>query len=178
MSRSDAGEAEYDSEVDIDALLDEGERSRRSGETDADAEPAADAATGERAGVRDRVRSRLPSRPSPVFTARGFGLSVAACVVGFLVAGTLVPLGGVAGLIGVLVAGFLLGMVGRRRYLELAAAGAVTAAAGALLSRLVLAAAGDLAVPLVAVGGTAGLAAAVAGHYLGRDLRDGLTRSL
>lgn len=176
MSRTDT-ETEYDSEVDIDALLDEGEPSGRSA-ADTDATETTAEPTESRPGLGTRLRSRLPSRPAVGFTPRGFGLSVVACVVGFLVAGTLVPLGGVAGLVGLFAAGFLLGLVGRRRYLEVAAAGAVTAAVGALLSRLVLAAAAGLAVPLVAVGGTAGLAAAVAGHYLGRDLRDGLTRSL
>ena len=186
MSRSD--EAEYDSDVDIDALLSEephadrqghvgrGERQEAAGRGE-----RADESTEERSGLRGRLPS--PSRPSapvslPRFTARGVGLALVVCVGAFLAASAVVPLGGVAGLVGVFVGAFLLALAGRGRYLELAVAGAGTAAVGSLLDRLLFATLADVAVPLTVVGGSAGLLAAVLGCYFGRDLRAGLTRSV
>jgi hypothetical protein len=87
-------------------------------------------------------------------------------------------LGGILGLLGIFAAGFLLGTLGRRGYLELLVAGAATAGVGLLLDQFVLSIVADLALPLAAVGATAGALAAVLGHYFGRDLRDGVTRSL
>lgn len=171
---------EYDSEVDIDGLLSEEPSSDRQAVDEG--EPAAADATEETntsGGLRGRVPSpSLPSPRLPRFTLRGFGLSLVVCVAGFLAAGVVIPLGGVAGLVGVLVAGFLLGLLGRGYYLELAVAGAGTAAVGSLLDQLLLAAAADIAAPLTVIGGTAGLLAAVLGCYFGRDLRAGLTRSV
>jgi hypothetical protein len=176
MSRS--GETEYDSEVDIDGLLSDEERADRqeSSERDQTGETADTETSG---GLRARLPSpSLPSPRLPRFTLRGFGLSLVVCVAAFLAAGVVIPLGGVAGLVGVLAAGFLLGLLGRGYYLELAVAGAGTAAVGSLLDQLLLAAATDIAAPLTVIGGTAGLLAAVLGCYLGRDLRAGLTRSV
>ncbi len=133
-------------------------------------------------GLRSWLPS--PSRPSvpTALTLRGLGLSTVATVAGFLLAGA-VPvvgslLGGVAGLLGIGVAGFLLGTLGRGRYLELALAGATTGAVSFFLDRLLLSVVGNFAVPLTLVGGGAGLLAAVLGLYFGRDLRDGLTRGV
>lgn len=167
---------EYDSEVDIDGLLSE----EPSGDRQAGAEgDAVEGDTDTSRGFRARIPSpSLPSPGLPRFTLRGLGLSLVVCVAAFLAAGVVVPLGGVAGLIGVLAAGFLLGLLGRGRYLELAVAGAGTAAVGSLLDQLLLAAAADIAAPLTIIGGTAGLLAAVLGCYFGRDLRAGLMRSI
>ncbi|MFB6206711.1 MAG: hypothetical protein ABEJ05_09330 [Haloglomus sp.] len=179
MSRSD--ETEYDSDVDIDALLDEGAPSDRqqAGERTADEGVESEASGETTGGLRSRLPSpSLPSLPGPEFTLRGLGVAFVACVVAFVAAGVVVPVGGIAGLVGVFVAGFVLGLVGRGRYLELALAGASTAAVGALLDQLLLATLANVAVPLAAVGGTAGLFAAVLGCYFGRDLRGGLTRSV
>lgn len=169
-------ESEYDSEVDIDGLLSEEPSSdRQAGAEDGTTEQHTDTS----GGLRARVPSPSLPRPSlPRFTLRGFGLSLVVCTAAFLAAGVVVPLGGVAGLVGVLTAGFLLGLLGRGYYLELAVAGAGTAAVGSLLDQLLLAAAADIAAPLTVIGGTAGLLAAVLGCYLGRDLRAGLTRSI
>jgi len=131
---------------------------------------------GRLAGVRRQVSS--------VFSPRGFLLALALTLGGFFL-GNAVPLvgsvpflGGLAGLLGIFASGFLLGTLGRRSYLELLVAGAATAGAGLLLDQLVLSMVGGFAVPVAAVGATAGAVAAVLGHYFGRDLRDGLTRSI
>ncbi|WP_276259296.1 hypothetical protein [Haloglomus litoreum] len=178
MSRS--GETEYDSEVDIEGLLaDEPAADRQDSDDGRAAEPDEERATERGGGLRSRLPSpSLPSLPLPRFTLRGLGLSLVVCVAAFLGAGFVIPLGGLAGLVGVFVAAFALGLVGRGHYLELAVAGAGTAAVGALLDQLLLAAVADIAVPLTVVGGTAGLFAAVVGCYFGRDLRDGLTRGV
>lgn len=149
--------------------------------SDAEREPERD-----RRG-RERNRGRLAGlrrRAGGVFSPRGFLLAFVLTLGGFLL-GSAVPfvgaipfLGGVLGLVGIFAAGFLLGALGRRGYLELLVAGAATAGVGLLLDQFVLSVVADLALPLAAVGGSAGALAAVIGHYFGRDLRDGLTRSL
>jgi hypothetical protein len=182
MSRSD--ELEYDSEVDIDGLLSEDRAPDRSDRDDSAerTERSSDNEPTSSGGLRSRLPSSpsfsRPSLPLPRFTMRGLGLSLVVSIVAFVAASLVVPLGGIAGLVGIFVAAFALGLVGRGHYLELAVAGAGTAAAGTLLSQLFIAAVADLTVPLAAVGGTAGLLAAVLGCYFGRDLRDGLTRGV
>ncbi|TSD14620.1 hypothetical protein DP107_06435 [Haloglomus irregulare] len=177
MSRS--GETEYDSEVDIDGLLSDEERADRQTSTGEREQPATAADTETSGGLRSRLPSpSLPSPGLPGFSLGGLALSLAVCVAAFLAAGVVVPLGGVAGLVGVFGAAFLLGLLGRGRYLELVVAGAGTAAVGALLDQLLLAAVADIAAPLAAISGAAGLLVAVIGCYLGRDLRAGLTQSV
>jgi hypothetical protein len=180
MSRS--GETEYDSEVDIEGLLaDEPTTDRQESDDGQAAGGDSEQAEERGGGLRSRLPSLSlpsPSLPLPRFTLRGLGLSLVVCVAAFLGAGFVIPLGGLAGLVGVFVAAFGLGLLGRGRYLELAVAGAGTAAVGALLDQLLLAAVADIAVPLTLVGGTAGLLAAVVGCYFGRDLRNGLTRGV
>lgn len=135
----------------------------------------------EQSGESERGRlSRLrPSVPSP-FSLRTFLLAVALMVVGSVLAG-LVPFvpASVATLVGVFLGAFALGLGrGTRSYLEASLAGAGTAVVAALTQFLLLSVVGNLGVPLAAAGAGAGLGAAVVGHYLGRDLRDGLTRDL
>ncbi|MEF8841266.1 MAG: hypothetical protein V5A62_06515 [Haloarculaceae archaeon] len=135
----------------------------------------------------ERSRGRLDGlrrRVGGLFSPRRFLLAFVLALGGFFLGGAVpfvgsVPLvGGLAGLLGISVAGFLLGILGRRGYLELLVAGAATAGVGLLLDQLVLSVVGGFAVPVAAVGATAGAIAAVVGHYFGRDLHDGLTRSL
>lgn len=165
-----------------DELLEEVRR-----QTDDDPESARRATAGE----RDResksgsgserstggFRSRLPS-PSGIFSPRGFLVALVLTVGGFLVGGMVPLVGGLTGLLGIFAAGFVLGLLGRRRYLELALAGAMTGGVGFLLGRLVLSVVAGFALPLTAVGATVGLFAAILGHYFGRDLNDGLTRDV
>lgn len=139
---------------------------------------------GDQREARGRDRRGLRSRLGGVFSPRGFLLAFVLTLGGFLL-GSAVPLvgavpflGSALGLLGIFAAGFLLGTLGRRGYLELLLAGAATAGVALLLDQFVLSIVADLALPLAAVGGTAGALAAVIGHYFGRDLRDGLTRSV
>jgi len=98
-----------------------------------------------------------------------------------------VPLVGTLGsAAGLFAAAFLLGVVlSRRRYPEVgvagAAVGAVTAVTGTLTAAFLPIGVDLLAeygVGLAAVGGGVGLLVALGGHYLGRDLRAGLTRDV
>jgi hypothetical protein len=152
-----------------------GSRSRATApETTTEVETASgsDTTTDGAGGLRDRLS------PTGLFSVRGFLVALVLTVGGFLLGGVVPLVGGLTGLIGVAVAGFLLGLFGQRRYLELALAGGATGGVGLLLDRLVLSTLGGVAVPLAGVGVAAGLLAAVLGHYLGRDLHDGLSRDL
>jgi len=167
MSRTDELLRDLDSEVVGDDLAD--------GDDSPDRERSTDG-RGRLAGVRRGIGS--------VFSPRGFLLALALTLTGFFL-GNAVPLlgsvpllGGFAGILGIFAGGFLLGTLGRRSYLELLVAGAATAGVGLLLDQLALSVVGGSAVPVTAVGATAGAVAAVLGHYFGRDLRDGLTRSV
>ena len=170
MSQTDELLQDLDNEVVGDDLAadaehgSEGERSRtsRSG--------------GRLGGLRRRV--------GRVFSPRRFLLAFVLTLGGFLL-GNAVPLlgavpfvGGFLGLLGISVAGFLLGTLGRRAYVELLVAGAATAGVALLVDQFAISVIAGLALPVAAVGATAGAVAAVLGHYFGRDLRDGLTRSL
>lgn len=130
----------------------------------------------EAASATQRVRDRLAAPFSSLFSLRLFLFVLALTVVGMVVAAALVPLPG-AGLAGIAVAGFAVGVARTdRRYLELLLAGIVTSGVGALFEYAVFALLGGFAP--VAFGASAGGLAAVAGHYFGRDLRDGLTREV
>lgn len=158
MQRGD----ERDSEVDVEALLDE-EASDANGSRSVDQ------------GLRGRVGERLRPDFPRVFSPRGFLIALALVVGGWLAGGF--ALGSLGGLLGAAAAGFTLGIVGRRRYSELALAGGVAAGVSATFNHLVLAVLTGFAAPAV-LGAGSGALAAVVGHYLGRDLLDGLTRDL
>jgi hypothetical protein len=133
-------------------------------------------------GAGDSSRlGRLRGRTAGVFSPKHFLLALA-LTVGGLLAGGLVPLVPGTGLLGVALAGFAMGLLSdRRRYVEVAAAGAVASGLSLLLSSmqfLVLASVRGFGPELAAVGAGAGLVVAVLGHYFGRDLRDGLTREI
>lgn len=166
MSRTDEPLQDLDSEVVSGDLADDPDRERERTRERSDTGRS----RGRLAGLRRRVGSP--------FSPRLFLLAFALTLGGFLAAGVVPLVGGVAGLLGIFAAGFLLGALGRRGYLELLVAGAATAGAGLLLDRLVLSVLGGFALPLTAVGATAGAVAAVLGHYFGRDLHEGLTRSV
>lgn len=114
-----------------------------------------------------------------MFSLRSFVLAFVATLLGAIAAGTIVPVfGSVAALGGIVAVAFAFGVLGsRRRYVELGLAGATTGALGTLVEFLVLAmvAEGQL---VVVAGAGGGLAAALVGHYFGRDLRAGLTRDV
>lgn len=143
----------------------------QTGRSDREAEPDARQRPGRLAGLR--------ARAGRVFSPRGFLLALVALAVGLglasVVVPSFVPLGG---LLGVVAASFGLGLLGRRRYAEVGLAGAAVAGVALLADYLVFSLLGGAGVPLAAFGAASGVLAALAGHYLGRDLRAGLTRDL
>ena len=137
---------------------------------------------------KSRKRGGLLGR-SPV-TLRGFLIALVVCVGGLVVGGAVPLVGGLTRYLGLVAAGFLLGLLrSRRSYLEVGAAGALSATGVFLLS--VLTGGGLLlgtnlvaefglsaAAAGVGVGVGVGLVLSLLGYYFGRDLRDGLTRDV
>ncbi|MFB6196246.1 MAG: hypothetical protein ABEI80_08735 [Haloplanus sp.] len=125
-------------------------------------------------GLRSRIRG--------LFALRVFLLALVLSVAGLLVGGTVPLLGVVGRFVGIGVAGFLLAVLGpERRYVEAGLAGALAAGLGFVLAAVgspFFVVLGDYGVQVAGVGTTAGLIAGLLGHYLGRDLRAGLTRDL
>jgi hypothetical protein len=166
--------------VDVDALTGDPASADSSSET-TDASADSGERTGSGPGLLSRLRPSVSvSSPlSAVPTPRSLAVSLGVVVVSMLVGGALLPLGDVGSIIGIFIGAFLIGVVSsKQRYLELVASGAVAAAVSVVLGRLLLSAVAGLAVPLAAVGAGGGAAAALLGHYFGRDLRDGVTRDV
>jgi predicted membrane metal-binding protein len=135
-----------------------------------------EAAAQGRAG--SRLRARLRSPFTGLFSLRVFLVILAVTVASMLLVGTVLPLGGIAGLLGIALVGFIVGVVrDEGRYLEMLLAGAFASGVGSFLDYVVLTLAG-IGIPLVALGTAAGAAAGALGHYFGRDLRNGLTREV
>ena len=125
-------------------------------------------------GLVGRVRARADR----VFAPRPFLVALVGSVVGLAVGTAVVPLPG-AGLLGVFLAAFVFGLLrARRRYLEATLAGGLTVGAAALLGYGVVGVLAGVGLPVGAVMGGVGAIVGAAGHYFGRDLRDGLTREL
>jgi len=126
----------------------------------------------------DSRRARVRSRIASLFSVRQFLLAAVAALAGLLVVGGLMPLGGLGDLVGLASGAFVHGALSRRRrYAEAALAGGAVALGATLLDHLVLTILG-LGLPVATLGVFAGAVAGVLGHYLGRDLRHGLTRDL
>ncbi|TKX79476.1 hypothetical protein [Halorubrum sp. SD626R] len=172
---------------DLDDLLDDdladGEPTASSDGAGTDAAPAD---SSESAAVADGDSGRLGAS-GRWFSAKAFALSVVAVAVGVFVGGAIPLIGGTIGSAGgVFLAAFLIGLaLSARRYVETGLAGG---AAGALVAVTNVLGVGFLPIgidylqqwglPLLAVGGGLGLAVALLGHYLGRDLRAGLTADI
>jgi len=121
------------------------------------------------------------------FSAKAFALALVTVAIGVFVGGLIPLIGGTIGTAGgVFIAAFLLGLVfSAGKYVETGIAGAAAGAASAVTSVLGI---GFLPIgidylsqwglPLLAVGGGAGLLLALLGHYFGRDLRAGLTEDI
>jgi MFS family permease len=150
---------------------------------DLEAEPddgfAAPAADTEAA---DRSRGRLGG----LFSVRVFLVALLLSVVA-VVAGGAIPLLGFVGRLGGLFAvAFGVGLVGsRRHYVEVGLAGALASGLGFVASTLTSAffpfavrLLSEYGIAIAGVGAGVGALAALVGHYVGRDLRDGLTREL
>jgi hypothetical protein len=131
-------------------------------------------ATGRLGGLRRRF-GRL-------FALRPFLLALVLSVVGLVVGGSVPLIGSIGRLIGVALAGFVLAfLVAGRRYVEAGLAGALAAGLGFVLATLnsaLFPVIADYGVRIAGIGTTAGLLAALVGHYFGRDLRAGLTKDL
>lgn len=132
-----------------------------------------------------RLRSAL-SGVGPSFSVRSFLVVFAAALAGVIAGGSVPIVGSIGRFLGLFAVAFVAGAVGSRsRYLEVGVAGALAAGVTFLLGTLtsvfapvavrVLA---DYGVAIAGVGTGAGLLVALAGHYFGRDLRDGLTRDV
>jgi len=180
MQRS---EEQEERTIDSTSLLDDGEL--RSEDTRGATGESADDASA-RGG---RLRRVLPSAPGSLrspFSIRSFLVVLALSVVGVVAGGSIPLVGSVGQFLGLFVVAFAVGAVGsRRRYLEVGLAGAIAAGLAFVLGTLTSVFApvavrilADYGVAIAGVGVGAGLLASLAGHYFGRDLRDGLTRDV
>ncbi|WP_049898674.1 hypothetical protein [Halococcus agarilyticus] len=166
-----------------DITADDGDATTASSTGTTDPVTADRDASRERAsGGTDQGGSRLRERVGQLFSPRAFLVALAFTAVGMALGG-IVPLplvSDVLGFVGVFVATFALGLVGDRSYYaEAGVASAIVAGGWSAIGSVTLLAVGGLpalAIPVVTAG--IGLVAGLAGHYFGRDLRDGLTREL
>lgn len=184
MQRSDESEQSVDELLaDVDRLTDD----ESAGDADRDAATATSTSDSS-SSLRSRLGGffSLRGRLGGFFSLRTFLVALALSVVA-VVAGGAVPLLGVFGrLLGLFVVAFAVGLVGsERRYLEVGLAGAVASTLGFVVSTLTSALfpfavrlLAEYGVVVAGVGAGVGALAALVGHYVGRDLRDGLTREL
>jgi hypothetical protein len=123
--------------------------------------------------------SRLGARTGRLFAVRSFLLGLVVIGVATLVAGALIPLGSVGGLVGTAAGAFGYGLVASRaRYAETGLAGGLVLGVATLADYLVLSVFTGIGLALPLAAGAVGLVVAMVAHYFGRDLRDGLTREL
>jgi len=173
MQRSD--ERKTDERIDAAELLDDDIGSDAADRS----EPTQEASSG------GRIRGAL-SGVGPSFSLRSFLVVLVASLAGVIAGGSIPIVGSIGRFLGLFAVAFGAGVVGSRsRYLEVGLAGAAAAGVAFLLGTLtsifapvavrILA---DYGVAIVGVGTGAGLLLALAGHYFGRDLRDGLTRDV
>jgi len=181
---------------DLDDLLDddlaEGNSETSSGgvasadvATDSDAPTAGvETNSGDRIGASSERRIGVSGR---WFSAKAFALALAVVAVATFLVGAVPLVGGAIGSVGgVFLAAFAFGTISSsQRYVETGLAGALAGAGTAVTSVLGvgflpigLDYLGQWGPSLLAVGGGLGLAVALLGHYLGRDLRAGLTADL
>ncbi|SMO67423.1 hypothetical protein [Halorubrum cibi] len=175
----DAGEG--DPLDDLDDLLDDDLSGGRSGaSTDSTAPADAGSVSGSSGGGRVGVDGRW-------FSLKAFGVAVVAVAVGTVLAGLVPLVGGTIGAVaGVLLGTFLVGLAfSSSNYVETGLAGALAGAGTAVSSVLGIGFLpigidylGQWGLPLLAVGGGVGLLCGLVGHYLGRDLRTGITGDL
>lgn len=165
--------------VDVDALTGDPAGGASGADTSgASAEASSD--SGE--GLLSRLTPSVgrPSGPD-VPSARSFVFAFVA-VIGGLLAGSAVPLiGSITGVLGIVAGAFALGLAsGKRRYFPVAVAGAAAAVLSVMTGSFTrIALISDMGLTsFAAIGATTGILAAVLGHYLGRDLRTGLTRDV
>jgi hypothetical protein len=169
------------------------DRSQSAAESDAasgpDFEAGFDAGTDRATGSQSEPAREGGS--SGLFSVRMFLVLVVVSLVGVVVGGVVPIVGRYLGLFAV---AFLAGLAtSRRRYIEVGAAGAIasgltfllgavttamTPLGAGLLGRLGAGGLAEVGLTVAGIGVGTGLLVSLAGHYLGRDLRDGLTRDV
>jgi hypothetical protein len=111
-----------------------------------------------------------------------FLLALVASVAALVVGGSFPVVGIVGRFVGLFVVAFAIGLlVAGRHYVEVGVAGGLAAGLGFVLSALatpLFPVVAEYGVEIAGVGTTAGVLVSLAGHYFGRDLKDGLTRDL
>ncbi|MFP9190804.1 DUF456 domain-containing protein [Natronosalvus vescus] len=136
-------------------------------------------------GSRLRLRNwragfSIPSlgAPSSYFSPKAFLVVLLTLAAGMVAGGVFLPLGGIGRIVGIVVVAFVIGLLTtKRRYLELASAGAAVGVVGSLFDFALLLPT-DAGQRVLAIGAGAGLLATVVSYYFGRDLRNGLSRDL
>jgi hypothetical protein len=135
-----------------------------------DAEATADTGT-------DATTGPIRGRVDDAFSITSFALQLGGAIAGAFLLGGALPLGPLSGVVGIFAALFALGVLSTgTRYVEAGLAGALVGVVTTVLTTVTLSVVSGGLVPVA--GGIAGGLAALVGHYLGRDLRDGLTRDL
>lgn len=153
-------------------------------EAEADAGLAGGTTDGAATEERDRAEAEstdrssvLPDRLASAVSLPSFLVAVTLTTGAGVALGTVLPFERLGTLLGVFLASAAVGLVGkRRRYLEVTAAGALTAGIAMFLGS-VLASVLSLGTP-AAFGVGAGALVAFLGHYAGRDLRAGFEREV
>ncbi|WP_142859197.1 hypothetical protein [Salinigranum halophilum] len=171
MQRSDEAEQSVDDLLaDVDRLTGD--------DTDESTDRRQSAPTASRDASNSSGRGRLGG----LFSVRTFLVALVLSLVA-VVAGGAIPL---VGFVGRLVGLFAVGVLASdRHYVEVGLAGALASGAGFVVSTLTAAffpfavrLLSEYGIAIAGVGAGVGALAALAGHYFGRDLRDGFTRDL
>ncbi|QSG10098.1 hypothetical protein [Halapricum desulfuricans] len=150
------------------------------GDVDLDAIMNEQADTTDESDTSGGIRGRIGRRVGSVFSIRTFGLALVLTIGLAFVVSAVVPFvpDNLTGLVGVFLGGGAIGLASdARRYLEVGAAALMAGALTVLLSNFTIAVFGP-GVPLVALGAGSSGVAGLLGHYVGRDLRAGLTREI
>ena len=142
-----------------------------------------DAEFGEPTGVDSPTESRgrltsLRARLGDALSVGGVGVALVFVILGMVVFSLIPFIGMVGTFLGVGAGAFVYGLLsGQPRYLEATLAGATAAGGSVLLSYLFAVFLGS-GTTMLLIGLLGGALSATAGHYFGRDLRDGLTRDI
>lgn len=144
--------------------------------------PAADPVVDDRAAggtESDGGRSILPGWPSDLFSLTHFLGAAILATAGGAAGGVLIPIPILGSAVGLLAAGFLAGVAtDRSSYLEVGLASGIVGAVVSAVVGIPLLAVVGLGAPVFVVGAALTLVVGLLGHYLGRDLRSGLTRDV
>lgn len=166
-----------------DDLLDGDPRAGRSSEGTDGTAPSESAPAG---AETTSGKPPLVGKSGRLFSGKATLLAVVLTGIGMFLGGAIPLVGGIGRFVGLFLAAFLVGLVlSERRYLEtgLVGAGAATVTVlsgflGAAFLPVSLQVLQDYGVSFAVVAAAIGLVLALLGHYLGRDLRAGLSQDL